>query len=923
MGERVRALDWSRTPVGPVDQWPQSLRSAVSMLLPSKAQILLFWGPEFVCIYNDAYRPVFGAKHPQMLGRPGREAWSEIWDSMLHDLLAGVVRTGEAFWAKDLMFELERHGFVEETYFDVSYDPVRVESGLVGGVFCIVTETTERVIGERRLALLKDLAARNAPARTVREACLLTTDTLAGNAADIPFALVYLGDELECATPDAERRLADTPRSLIRELPIHASGSGSRPARLVVGLNPRRPFDEHYQSFLELVAGQLATALGNARAHEEERQRAEALADIDRAKTAFFSNVSHEFRTPLTLLMGPVEDTLAEPTLPEGVRGRLELAHRNSLRLLKLVNTLLDFSRIEAGRVAAAYEPTDLPRLTTELASTFRSTIERAGMSLGVDCPPLPEAVYVDREMWEKIVLNLLSNAFKFTFEGRIDVSLRADGDVVRLHVSDTGTGIAAEEVGRLFERFHRVKGARGRSYEGSGIGLALVQELARLHGGSVSVTSELGAGSTFTVTIPRGTHHLPAERIAAATAREGSSLYADAFVQEAGRWLHEDSPSPDLPDEFTTDSVARLVGAGPTRQGRILVADDNADMRAYLMRILGERYDVDAVADGRAALEKLRRSTPDLVLTDVMMPSLDGFGVLAAIRNDERLRSLPVVLLSARAGEESRIEGLDAGADEYMVKPFSARELLACVASQLKLSRVRQETNRLKDDFLASLSHELRTPLNAILGYVRMLRRGALTPDRHDKALDTIERNATSLAQIVEDVLDVSRIVSGKIRLNITSVDLAWIVHSALEVIVPMTEAKGVRVEANLGSHVPTLAGDPERLQQVLWNLLSNAAKFTEPGGTVRVSLARRDGDAEIVVSDTGIGIAPEFLPHVFERFRQGDAGTTRERGGLGLGLSIARQLVEMHGGTIHASSDGVGHGATFRVTLPLVTAD
>src|SRR6185295_18714222 len=185
MGARMRAMDWSTTPLGAPETWPQSLRSTLSMLLPSKAQIVLFWGPEFIVFYNDAYRPVFGAKHPSALGMPGREAWSEIWESQLHDLLAGVVGTGEAFWARDLLFEIERYGFLEETYFDVSYDPVRVESGVVGGVFCIVTETTERVIGERRMALLRDLASHNATARTAREACVLAMETLAAKPQDV------------------------------------------------------------------------------------------------------------------------------------------------------------------------------------------------------------------------------------------------------------------------------------------------------------------------------------------------------------------------------------------------------------------------------------------------------------------------------------------------------------------------------------------------------------------------------------------------------------------------------------------------------------------------------------------------------------------------------------------------------------------
>jgi len=230
------------------------------------------------------------------------------------------------------------------------------------------------------------------------------------------------------------------------------------------------------------------------------------------------------------------------------------------------------------------------------------------------------------------------------------------------------------------------------------------------------------------------------------------------------------------------------------------------------------------------------------------------------------------------------------------------------------------QEASRLKDDFLAGLSHELRTPLNAILGYARMLRSGIVAPDKQQKAIDTIERNATSLTQIVEDVLDISRIVSGKIRLNVQAVDFPDIVRRAIDVITPAAEAKGVKVETVLDPNAGPISGDPERLQQVLWNLLSNAVKFTNRGGKVQVRLEQADSHVQVTVSDTGIGIAPEFLPYVFERFRQADAGITRERGGLGLGLSIARQLTELHGGTIEVASGGIGHGSTFRLTVPLM---
>ncbi len=424
------------------------------------------------------------------------------------------------------------------------------------------------------------------------------------------------------------------------------------------------------------------------KAHEREiaRER-EALAKLDELKTQFFANVSHEFRTPLTLMTGPLEDAMAEPEgLSDVNRERLQLAHRNSLRLLKLVNTLLDFSRIEAGRIEASYEPTDLALLTAELASVFRSAVERADVKLKVDCPPVSETVYVDREMWEKIVLNLISNAFKFTFEGEIEVSLRELDHLVELTVRDTGTGIPADEIPRLFERFNRIKGVRGRSYEGSGIGLALVAELVKLHGGCRARGSALNHGSRFTVSIPMGKAHLPADRIGADRTLATTAPGAEAYVQEALRWSPREMSAVPLEDLLPSqgleaigdDGSSGLPQADSAAGRRVLVVDDNADMREYVSRLLAQAgYDVEATPDGLAALCAARQSLPDLVLADVMMPGLDGFGLLRELRADKRTSTLPVIMLSARAGEEARVEGLKAGADDYLIKPFSARELL------------------------------------------------------------------------------------------------------------------------------------------------------------------------------------------------------------------------------------------------------
>jgi PAS domain S-box-containing protein len=425
-----------------------------------------------------------------------------------------------------------------------------------------------------------------------------------------------------------------------------------------------------------------------AQEREIARQR-EELAKLDVLKTQFFANVSHEFRTPLTLLLGPLEDALANAhgILPMGAAASLATSHRNALRLLKLVNTMLDFSRIEAGRVQASYQVADLAALTGELASNFRSLCEKAGLRLIVDCPPLKagEPVYVDRDMWEKIVLNLLSNAFKFTLEGEIAVSLEAVDGQARLTVRDTGVGIPPEELPRMFERFHRIEHSRGRTHEGTGIGLALVQELVKLHGGTITVASTPGEGSTFTVAIPLGKAHLDAARIGAGPSLESTAVGHAAFVEEALRWLPGEAAEELAATDPATDTTT-------TAKPRILWADDNADMRAYVSGLLSGRFEVETVADGEAALAAARAHPPDLVLADVMMPKLDGFGLLRALRAAAGLREIPIILVSARAGEESRIEGMEAGADDYLTKPFSARELVARVETHVRISRMRRE---------------------------------------------------------------------------------------------------------------------------------------------------------------------------------------------------------------------------------------
>lgn len=741
LGERIRSFDWSSTPMGPISMWPQSLKTAVRILITSRYSMWMGWGPDLIFFYNDAYaRQTLGKKHPWALGKPARVVWAEIWAD-LDSRVRTVTETGQATWDEGLLLFLERSGYSEETYHTFSYSPLTSDDGKINGLFCVVMEETERVIGERQLGTLRHLAAGLSSKNTEEDVCIAIPASLKTNPQDLPFTLVYLfeNDEtrarLACETgierghPAAPRMIEigaqdevwpirdllsmkgpilvenltelfgsmptgawDRPPTRAILVPITGQGQ-ERPAGVfITALNPYRQLDGGYSGFIDLVAGQIAAGIANARAYEGERQRAEALAVLDRAKTTFFSNVSHEFRTPLTLMLGPTEDALANPE--KTLRGRdLETVHRNELRLLKLVNTLLDFSRLEAGRVTASYQPTDLSAYTVELASIFRSAIEKAGLNYVVECAPLPQPVYIDREMWEKIVLNLISNALKSTFHGSIELELVNKADHVEFKVHDTGTGIPEHELPHLFERFRRVEHARRRTHEGSGIGLALVHELLAMHGGKISVQSQMGKGTTFTVTLPYGNKHLPKDRVRPEAGQIVPGTARKAFVQEALSWLpgypvddiasHEDMEAADA-----LSAPLLMTSSKP----RVLLVDDNRDMREYVRRLLSSRFEVTTAENGRQALEKANQQLPALVLSDVMMPEMDGFQLLFALRENPATSAVPVVLLSARAGEESLIEGMMSGADDYVVKPFTARELLARVEAHIKIASFRRE---------------------------------------------------------------------------------------------------------------------------------------------------------------------------------------------------------------------------------------
>lgn len=1111
LGGLIAARDWSTTSLGPISGWLQSLKTAVSLMLSSRQPMWIGWGADIVFLYNDAYIDVLSlAKHPQALGLPAAEIWSEIWD-ICGPLADRVFAYGEATNADDVRLFMNRGDFLEENFFSFSYSPIRDESGNVAGLFCPNLDVTAKHLNARRLRTLSELATRSLLEKTVDAAADSVITTLASNPDDIPFALLYLNQAQagqpngtglklwqatgvaadivpvfvtlseETASPATtngssfSKVLEDALAASVRaglpgvaDLPLAGPlpvGLANLPVRqalvlplmassnivgaVVLGVSPVRKLDHDYRSFFDLLATQCGNAIQNARASEEERLRLDMLAEIDRAKTQFFSNVSHEFRTPLTLMLAPLEEALEDASgLPPAQRQRLELMQRNAVRLQKLVNTLLEFSRVQAGRAQAAFEPTDLAALTSDLASSFRSTVESTGMQLIVDCAPSSAPVYIDVSMWEKIILNLLSNAFKFTFEGAITVSMREapSQGTVTVTIADSGIGIAADQLPRLFERFHRIESARSRTHEGTGIGLALVHDLVALQSGVIKVDSEPGQGTRFHITLPLGTAHLdPAQlRPAQVTSNHATSK---AYVAEAAGWMGVPL-SPALPE-----LEVPVTPATSTLSGRVLIVDDNADMRDYLHRLLKPHWHIELVGNGVEALAAIKLQRPDLIVSDIMMPQLDGFGLLAALRADAATYELPVLLLSARAGEEARLEGLQAGANDYLVKPFSGRELVARIDALLLRQRVRtietSATRRMqaifsqapvgiailrgpehvfelaneryqklvdrstligltirqalpeiegqqifelldavyatgtpymgrsvrvdimrgnparpvecyfdfvyqplcddhgtiegiavvvfevtelasakraaeaaslaKDEFLAMLGHELRNPLAPIVTALQLMRLRGVDAAKKERAV--IERQVQHLVALVDDLLDVSRVTQGKIELRKKVIELGEVVANAIETISPLIEGKLHHLTVDVVASGLPVQADPVRLRQVVANLLSNAAKYTEQGGQLRIAAWRQGEEVILTVSDNGIGISATTLPTIFDLFVQERQALSRSQGGLGLGLAIARSMMALHGGSVEAHSDGLGMGSTFTLRLPAYT--
>lgn len=979
MGRRIREFDWQATELGSPRDWPQSLRTCIRIMLSSKQPIWIGWGPRLLKFYNDAYIDIVRGKHPHALGEPASVVWKDIWKD-IEPMLSRAMERDEGTYEESRLLIMVRSGFPEETYYTFSYTPVLGDDGRPAGMICYNTADTERILSERALKTMQQLDSLGEKKRE-DEVFAQVGRALLANPLDFPFAVMYrvsddgahahlvatsgvdrasplLDEQIRLAEPgDRYEQLAatvqqnrmteainrgdwknlakggwDVPPRYVVYLPIRSASRKSPLALLAVGLNPYRKFDEAYRNFLQQIADRIALGLGNVMAYEEEQRRLRALEELDRAKTLFFTNISHEFRTPLMLMLGPLEELMNRGTTEwsEAESAKVEVTHRNALRLLKLVNTLLDFSRMEDGRGHARFVKTDMASYTQNLASNFRSVIEKAELEFEVRIGGNTCYAYVDRQMWEKVVFNLLSNAFKYTLKGKITLELDAHDGQVRLSVSDTGVGIPTHEIPHMFERFHRVQNSGGRTYEGTGIGLSLIKELVRLHGGTISVESTEGVGSRFTATIPEGKGHLKATQVYD-TNPEVEDAISDFYVSEAESLLASAEKEP-VADNCHDDR----------RRDCILIADDNADMREHIRSLLGNKYKVLTAPNGLEALELIRKHRPALVLSDIMMPQMDGTELLKAVKSDPVLCHTPVILITARAGEDSRIEGIEIGADDYIVKPFSSKELIVRAQAQIRMSgernkiteelerKVEQRTqelvnaNRELESFNYVASHDLQEPLRKIQTFIHLIERNNFDSELSKGYFQKIYTSAQRMGELIQSVLSYSRLSKNGEALQ--RVDLNKVIDDiSVDFELAIQEKQAVLLVENL----PIIDANLLQMNQLFSNLISNSLNFSVVAPEIRITSSRESGREiplapveladnsyhHICVKDNGIGFEPEFSEKIFALFQR--LHRRSEYAGTGIGLSIVKKIVEQHEGFLSAESHP-GEGAIFNIWFP-----
>lgn len=669
---------------------------------------------------------------------------------------------------------------------------------------------------------------------------------------------------------------------------------------------------------------------------EVERAR-EELKRADEIKTRFFANVSHELKTPLTLILGPASAALKSVDAPEIEREQLaenlSMIERNARTLFKHVTDLLEVARLDSREQTVSYANVDLAELLRGAASCFELHARERGIAFQIETPEACP-VQVDPEKVERILINLLSNAFKFTpSHGSIRCALGIERDPV-LIVEDSGPGIPLELRSRVFERFFQVEESNVRRFGGTGLGLSIVKELTELHGGQVELGESSRGGAAFRVRLPaRAPVGVLVQPI-----RAGSTVPRPFEVPP---FFH-------APSELNAQEPV-AVKAMP----RVLVVEDNADMAAYIASVLSARFEVVRAVNGREGIKQALRIRPDLVVSDIMMPEASGIELLEALKKQEELADIPVILLTARSEESLRVELLRMGAEDFILKPFLAEELLlrASLWAGLKRSRdvmrkaltrgdrdIEVLANELsakkealqsavisREEFIAIASHELKTPLTSLKLWTQLLQKRILSPESPDqidlplarRVISNYDEQIERICSLVDDMLDFSRIKAGRLQLNREEVELDSLIQRVLKPLGPTLAAQGIELETRLETGI---AGqwDRARLEQVLTNLVGNAIKYGR-GKPIEVRAMHFGDRARIEVIDQGSGISAENLARIFDRYER--VAATSHVGGLGLGLYITQQIVNAHGGTIEARSE-LGKGSVFCVELPLAQA-
>lgn len=975
MGKLMRSLDWSLTPLGAVESWPYSLRTLVSMMLSNDFGMLIFWGPDLVQMYNDAYRPILGSlKHPYAMGQCGRDCWPEIWN-IINPKLEQVLSTRIAVSSDDFILYINRYGFMEETHFIYSYSPLRDDASSINGILVTVTETTERILAERRVRVLRNLAAQLHEVILSEQIYQISTEVLTTDREDVLFALIYLVDQngiqgnlagasgllpatsfapevvilnertdicpwsepMQSLTmqivPDltawdgfaeAGEWLYPEPPHTALSLPLISSSTQKIIGFLIIGISPRLVLNEKYQEFSELASIQIGIALDNANTYKSEQIRAEALQESEER----FRNMADN---------APVMVWVTDPT------GYCTF----------LSQSWFDFT----GRN------------------------EETGLGFGWLEATHPE----DREYVESVFINSNQNHAEF----RVEYRLRHKDGVYRWAIDAASPRIT--------------KDGHFEGYIGSVIDITERKEIEIERDRSLQLEQAARAEAEFQRKRLNSILMQAPAFIAIASGREFIFEFANPFYQEMtgnrkliGLSVRE--ALPEIEGQGFIELLEHVFDTGETFFGEempiLLNQRGNGSLdKIFVNFIYQALYDSNNIIEGIlvfgfevtnqvVARQRAEALTEDLKAQQIALKRSEArfsllveanlIGVILAsadgtIReaNDAFLKMVGYSRQDLQNGvmnwhemtpadysaqdqkilQELIASGKSAPFEkQYICKDGSyvpvlvgatpiEEDELAWVCFVLDLSESKKSetllrkqaeelsrVNQVKDEFLATVSHELRTPLNAILGYATMLRSRKLDPVKTERALETIERSAKAQNQLINDLLDVSRIITGKLRLNVHPMILVSLIESAIDSIRPAAEAKNISIHSILDPDAGLVSGDSDRLQQVFWNLFTNAIKFTPKGGRVYVQLERVNSHVEITVSDTGEGISPEFLPYVFDRLQQADSTTTRVHGGLGLGLAIVRHLIELHGGKVYAHSAGEGLGASFTINLPIM---